>query len=106
MLDRLMRGWPESSGLRREIKLLEDEGDRITHDVIHELYSTAVTPFDREDIHALAAALDDVVDYAEETADVLGLYGIEAPMEQAIELTGVLRDAGRSSRPPSASSAR
>ena len=95
MLDDLMRSWPESPGLRREIKLLEEEGDRITHDVIHELYSTAVTPLDREDIHALAAALDDVVDYAEETADVLGLYQIEAPMEQAVELTGVLRDAAR-----------
>ncbi len=95
LLDRLMRSWPESSGLRGEIKLLEEEGDRITHDVIHELYSTAVTPLDREDIHALAAALDDVVDYAEEAADVLGLYQIEAPMEQAVELTGVLRDAGR-----------
>ena len=95
MLDRLMRGWPENQDLRREINLLEEEGDRITHDVIHELHSTTVTPLDREDIHALAAALDDVVDYAEETADVLGLYGIEAPMEQAVELTGVLRDAGR-----------
>ncbi len=95
LLDRLMRTWPESSSLRGEIKLLEAEGDRITHDVIHELYSTAVTPLDREDIHALAAALDDVVDYAEEAADVLGLYQIEAPMEQAVELTGVLRDAGR-----------
>ena len=95
MLDRLMSSWPENSELRGEIKLLEEEGDRITHDVIHGLYSTAVAPFDREDIHALAAALDDVVDYAEETADVLGLYQIEAPMEQAVELTGVLRDAGR-----------
>ena len=54
-----------------------------------------MTPLDREDIHALAAAIDDVVDYAEETADVMGLYKIEAPMEQAVELTGVLRDAGR-----------
>ena len=95
MLDRLMRGWPEEAPLRREMKLLEEEGDRITHDVIHELHSTTVTPLDREDIHALAAALDDVVDYAEEASDVLGLYQIEAPMEQAVELTGVLRDAGR-----------
>ena len=95
LLDRLMRSWPEQAELRGEIKLLEEEGDRITHDLIHELYSTMVTPFDREDIHALAAALDDVIDYAEETADVLGLYSIEAPMEQAVELTGVLRDAGR-----------
>ena len=95
MLDRLMRSWPEESDLRHEIKLLEEKGDRITHDVIHELFSTAMTPLDREDIHALAAALDDVVDLAEEAADVLGLYRIEAPMEQAVELTGVLRDAGR-----------
>ena len=89
-----MRDWPDDSGLRGEIKALEEEGDRITHDILHQLYSTAVTPLDREDIHALAAALDDVVDYTEETADVLGLYKIEAPMEQAVELTGVLRDAG------------
>ncbi len=93
-LEHLMRAWPDDSGLRGEIKQLEQEGDRITHDILHELYSTAVTPLDREDIHALAAALDDVVDYTEETADVLGLYKIEAPMEQAVELTGVLRDAG------------
>ena len=95
MLDRLMRSWPDESELREKIKLLEQEGDRITHDVIHELYSTSATPLDREDLHALAAALDDVVDYAEETSDVLGLYKIEAPMEQAVELTALLRDAGR-----------
>ncbi len=95
MIDRLMRNWPEDSGLRGEIKHLEEEGDRITHDILHQLYSTTMTPLDREDIHALAAALDDVVDYTEEASDVLGLYKIEAPMEQAVELTGVLRDAGR-----------
>jgi predicted phosphate transport protein (TIGR00153 family) len=94
-LDQLMRSWPDGSDLRGEIKRLEDEGDRITHDIYHQLYSTTFTPFDREDIHQLAAALDDVVDYAEETSDVMGLYKIEAPMEQALELTGVLRDAGR-----------
>ena len=95
MLDNLMRSWPDDSELRAKIKLLEEEGDRITHDVMHELHSASVTPLDREDIHALAATLDDVVDYAEETSDVLGLYKIEAPMEQAVELTGVLRDAGK-----------
>jgi predicted phosphate transport protein (TIGR00153 family) len=94
-LDRLMRSWPDESGLRGELKQLEDEGDRITHDILHHLYGTSFTPIDREDLHALAAALDDVVDFAEETADVMGLYNIEAPMEQALELTGVLRDAGR-----------
>ena len=94
LLDRLMREWPDASVGRSQIKELEAEGDRITHDILHQLHSTAVTPIDREDIHALAGALDDVVDLTEETADVIGLYNIEAPMEQAVELTAVLRDAG------------
>ena len=94
-MERLMRGWPDEPELRDEIKQLEEEGDRITHDILHALYSTTVTPLDREDIHALASALDDAVDYTEEAADVLGLYKIEAPMEQGVELAGVLRDCGR-----------
>ena len=94
-LDQLMRTWPDEQELRAEVKQLEEEGDRITHDILHQLHATTNTPLDREDIHALAVALDDVVDYTEEAADVLGLYKIEAPMEQAVELTGVLRDAGR-----------
>ena len=61
----------------------EQEGDRITHDIIQRLNQTFVTPFDREDIIALASALDDIVDFIEEVADFLGLYRIEAPMEQA-----------------------
>ena len=94
-LDRLMRTWPDEPELRAEIKALEEEGDRITHDVLHALYATTVTPLDREDIHSLATALDDALDLTEEAADFLGLYKIEAPMEQAVELTGVLRDCGR-----------
>jgi len=94
-LDRLMRTWPDEPGLREEIKALEEEGDRITHDILHALYSTTVTPLDREDIHSLASALDDALDLTEEAADFLGLYKIEAPMEQGVELTGVLRDCGR-----------
>ena len=49
-----------------------------------------MTPIDREDILALASALDDIVDYTEEVADYLGLYRIEAPMDQAISLARVL----------------
>ncbi|MGI8750469.1 MAG: DUF47 domain-containing protein [Thermoleophilaceae bacterium] len=96
LLDRLMREWPDTSVSRAQLKALEEEGDRITRDILHGLHSTRVTPIEREDIHSLAAALDDVVDLTEETADVLGLYSIEAPMEQAVQLTAVLRDAGSS----------
>src|SRR6202008_239735 len=81
--------------LAGEILDLEHEGDRITHDIIDRLNHTFVTPIDREDILALASALDDIVDYTEEVADYLGLYKIEAPMAQAQRLAGVLRDATR-----------
>ena len=95
LLDRLIKQWPDAGGLGREILICEQEGDRITHDIIHRLNSTSVTPIDREDIFSLASALDDVVDFTEEAADFLGLYNIEAPMEQAQQLTRVLEDSCR-----------
>jgi predicted phosphate transport protein (TIGR00153 family) len=95
LLEELMTKWPDSGGLGRDILICEQEGDRITHDIIHRLNSTSVTPIDREDIFALASALDDVVDYTEEAADFMGLYQIEAPMEQAQQLTAVLTHACR-----------
>ncbi|MGB7588946.1 MAG: DUF47 family protein [Solirubrobacterales bacterium] len=90
LLDEMMGTWPDDSGLSREILKAEQEGDRITHDIVQRLNSTFVTPIDREDIYGLATQMDDVVDYTEEAADFLGLYKIEAPMEQAQALTKVL----------------
>jgi len=81
--------------LTRDILICEQQGDRITHDIIRRLNETFVTPIDREDILALASALDDVVDYTEEAADYLGLYKIEAPMEQAQRLAHVLLQSSR-----------
>jgi hypothetical protein len=51
-------------------------------------------PFDAGDGYALATALDDIVDHSEQVAAQLGLYGVEAPMEQAVEFTEVLVGAG------------
>lgn len=90
MLDEMMATWPDDNGLGREILIIEQEGDRITHDIIRRLNSTFVTPIDREDIYGLATKLDDVVDYIEEASDFLALYQIEAPMAQAQELTRIL----------------
>jgi predicted phosphate transport protein (TIGR00153 family) len=90
LLDRMMRKWPEEAGISREILKAEQEGDRITHDIIKRLNTTFVTPIDREDIYGLATQMDDIVDFTEEAADFLGLYKIEAPMEQATALTKVL----------------
>ena len=90
LLDQLMGEWPDETGLDRDILKAESEGDRITHDIINRLNTTFVTPIDREDIYGLATQLDDIVDYTEEAADFMGLYKIEAPMEQAQALTKVL----------------
>jgi predicted phosphate transport protein (TIGR00153 family) len=90
LLDDLLRVWPDHPELARDITICEQEGDRITHDVYHRLHSTFVTPLDREDIHALASSLDDIVDYIEEAADYLGLYRVEAPMHQAQQLADVI----------------
>src|SRR6476659_6902643 len=86
----MMGKWPDEGDLSREILKAEQEGDRITHDIVRRLNSTFVTPIDREDIYGLATQMDDIVDYTEEAADLLGLYQIEAPMQQAQALTEVL----------------
>jgi len=90
MLLEMLEGWPASEGLAREILLAEQEGDKITHELIQRLNSTFVTPIDSEDIYGLASALDDVTDYIEETSDFMVLYKIEAPMEQAVGMAAVL----------------
>ena len=90
LLDKMMRAWPDDGGLGREVFKAEQEGDKITHEIIQRLNSTFVTPIDREDIYNLATQMDDIVDFAEEAADFLALYKIEAPMAQAQDLTAVL----------------
>jgi len=91
MLDELLRNYPDRrEELTRDILICEQQGDRITHDIIRRLNETFVTPIDREDILTLASGFDDIVDYIEEAADYLGLYKIEAPMEQAQALAQVL----------------
>src|ERR1700761_2872983 len=95
LLDRMIGAWPDAGELRAEVVAAEHEGDRITHEIIKRLNSTFVTPLDREDIYALATKLDDVVDFAEEAADLLVIYKIEAPMSQAGLLSRVLVEACR-----------
>jgi uncharacterized protein len=94
LLRDLLADYPERAELAEAIRDLEHEGDRLTHDAIHRLTergdADARTALSVGDGHALATAIDDIVDYAEEAADRIGLYGIEAPMEQASALSEVL----------------
>jgi predicted phosphate transport protein (TIGR00153 family) len=95
LLAEMLGTWPDGHDLHGAIVDCEHEGDRITHAIIRRLNETDVTPIDRQDSLELASALDDVVDYVEEVADFLGLYRIEAPMEQSQHLAELLVDAAR-----------
>jgi predicted phosphate transport protein (TIGR00153 family) len=60
----------------REIERMEHHGDTICHEIFNELNSTFITPFDREDIHALNTAMDDIIDYVHGSAKRIDLYQI------------------------------
>ena len=95
LLEQMLETWPDHGELAHELVVCEQEGDRITHDIIQRLNQTFVTPIDREDIYALASALDDIVDFIEEVGDFLGLYRVEAPMDQAAQLSRILHESCR-----------
>ena len=59
----------------------EHAGDDLTHEIINTLNSTFVTPLDREDIHALATGIDDVMDFVEAAADMLILHNVDHPTD-------------------------
>ena len=96
LLRELFAEFPEHAGLAEDLSACEREGDRITHDIIHRLNGgrRVRAPFDTGDGYALATALDDIVDHTEQAAAQLGLYGVEATMEQAVEFADVLVAAG------------
>ena len=76
-------------GLIKEIEDLEHEGDRITHEIFVELSKNFITPFDREDIHALASAIDDIADYVHGSANRMYLYNLTTvtePMKKLADL--------------------
>lgn len=76
--------------LAGRIKDIEHKGDELTHTVIDELNKTFITPIDREDIHDLCAALDDVLDLIDSTATRLVLFRISEPIHSLPEMSAVL----------------
>jgi uncharacterized protein len=95
LLEEMLAGFPDTQLLARDIVVCEQDGDRLTHELVKRINQSFVTPIDREDILRLSSALDDIVDSIEEAADLMTLYRIEAPMTQAQELARVLLDATR-----------
>jgi predicted phosphate transport protein (TIGR00153 family) len=77
----------------RHIKELETKGDNITHEVIDSLNRTFITPFDREDIHALASALDDVLDNIEGVSSRFALFKVREITPETRELIVIIEKA-------------
>jgi uncharacterized protein len=90
LLEAMLRTYDQLERRSGEIRDLEHRGDEISHDIGRRLESTFVTPFDREEIHALISGLDDVLDHIEEVADTFILYRIDAPTTVAIQQAAII----------------
>jgi uncharacterized protein len=88
----LLDRFPDSAdGLVADVKQLEHEGDRLTHELVDLLNRTFVTPFDRDDMYRLAGALDDICDHVDEAAGRIVSYGVTEIRLQAREQAKVIR---------------
>jgi hypothetical protein len=90
LLEAMLRTYDQIERRAGEIRDAEHRGDEISHDIGRRLESTFVTPFDREEIHALISALDDVLDHIEEVADTFILYRIDAPTSVAVQQAAII----------------
>jgi len=84
------RDYPTSSVSQEDVKELEHEGDRIVSETLRCINAQFVTPYDREDLVTLAFAVDEVPDKIENAAELLGLYDVQSPTRQSLELCALL----------------
>ena len=89
----LARNFDQIEEKARHIKVLETQADHITHDIIDKLNRTFITPFDREDIHALASALDDVLDNIEGVSSRFALFQIRSVTPETVQLISIIEQA-------------
>ncbi len=87
-VERRILEWP-SGPSQDQVKELEHAADRTVSELVAAANSLFVTPFDREDLIALAFAVDEVADAAENASELFGLYGVESPTRPAFELVGL-----------------
>jgi predicted phosphate transport protein (TIGR00153 family) len=90
LLQKLFSDFDNRVAYADKIKDVEHNCDLLTHEIVKKLNQTFITPIDREDIHALASGLDDIVDAIEYTAKRVILYRVEGPTEHARRMIDVL----------------
>jgi len=98
LLEEMLAPDPPAWDKAEEIKEIEHRCDFLSHDVYHRLHRTFVTPLDREDIHALARSLDDVMDEIDATAGYVKLYRIPAVRYGAREMARIITDCTKAIR--------
>lgn len=95
LLSDLLNNFTDVATKVKLIQATEHEGDALTHEIFEQLNRTFVTPLDREDIAAIAKALDDVLDFIEASADAFQLYDIDEPTSAAIEMGELILQAAQ-----------
>lgn len=79
----------------KEISDLENVGDELSHQIFLELSKNFITPFDREDIHELASAIDDVADYIHGSANRMQMYNMDTMTPPILKLSDLILQATR-----------
>jgi uncharacterized protein Yka (UPF0111/DUF47 family) len=87
----MLTRWDALPDRSAELRKDEHACDLVVGRIIEALDRSFITPFDREDIHNLATALDDVMDNMEETAHRLEAFGVDKPMPAAVTLAEIVR---------------
>ncbi len=95
LLHDLVHNFTDARAKLHAINEVEHQGDQITHEIVRRLNTTFITPLDREDIHALASRLDDVLDYMDAAAERLVLYRIKEPTSAARAMATVIVEIAR-----------
>jgi hypothetical protein len=76
-----------------QLKQIESRGDKVTHEIIEHLNASFITPIDREDIYALARALDEVTDEIEGVGSRMDLFNVDKPTTECIKLVQIIVEA-------------
>ena len=90
LLHDLVHNFQDARAKAHAIKEVEHQGDQVTHEIVKRLNTTFITPIDREDIHALATRLDDVLDYIEAASERLVVYRIKEPTSACRAMADVI----------------
>jgi predicted phosphate transport protein (TIGR00153 family) len=89
-LETMLRTYENPDKSAKKIRETESKGDDISRDISQRLEQSFVTPFDREEIHALIGGLDDILDLIEQIADTFVLYNITAPTKTSVKQASIV----------------